>query len=93
MRMQTDAPTNKVSAATIAAALTSLLLYVLKAYVIKDATGLPDVVEYAIGVLVTAAVTFAAGYFRSPAPQDKSVTEAEYARRQAADSPPPAGIP
>jgi len=90
--MQTDAPTNKVSAATIAAALTSLVLYVLKAYVIKDATGLPDVVEYAIGVIVTAAVTFAAGYFRAPAPQDKSVTEAEYERRKAADAP-PTGIP
>lgn len=75
MRMLTDSPASKVNAATIAAALTSLILYLLKHYVIKDAAGLPDPVEYAIGVLITAAVTFLAGYFTPPAGKDQVVDD------------------
>ncbi len=72
-RMLTNAPASKVNAATVAAALTSLLLYALKAYVIKDGADLPEPVQYAIGVLITAAVTFGAGYLTPPAKQDQVI--------------------
>lgn len=87
MQMLSSAPAAKVNAATIAAALTSLVLYLLKAYVIKDATGVPEPVAYAVGVLITAAVTFLAGYITPPASQDQVIPSG------APPATPPGGIP
>lgn len=75
MRMLTDTPASKVNAATLAAAVTTLVLYLLKVYVIKDGPDLPVPVELAIGVLITAAVTFVAGYFTPPAGRDQVVDD------------------
>lgn len=88
MRMATDAPASKVNASTIAAATTTVLLYLLKTYVIGDGPALPELVELALGILITGAVTggatFLAGYFTPPASQDKIVPDA---------APRPPGIP
>lgn len=75
MRMLTDSPAAKVNAATLAAALTTLVLYLLKAYVIKDGPALPEPVELAIGVLITAGITFVVGYFTPPAGRDQVVDD------------------
>lgn len=63
----TGTPQPKVIAATIGAgvgaALSTVGVYAFETLAQHD---LPDVVEGAIGVLVTAAVAFAAGYIKRP---------------------------
>lgn len=73
--MLTDSPASKVNAATFAAALTSLILWLVRHYVLKDGLDLPEPVQYAIGVLITAGVTFLAGYFTPPSGRDTVVDD------------------
>lgn len=95
-QMLTAAPAAKVTAATLAAALTSVALYAIKYFLIKGGADLPEPVQYAIGVLITAGVTFAAGYLVPPAARDVVVTPLPPLPVPPADPPPavpPAGIP
>lgn len=75
MRMLTDAPAAKVNAAGIAALLTPLILALLRRYVYLD-TPLPDIAEDVISSLIVAGVTYAAGYLKRPAAQDRVVPDA-----------------
>lgn len=72
-RMRTSAPAAKVNAATIAAALTTIALYLIDRYLLPGEP-LSDVIAVATGTLITAAVTFAAGYLTPPAGRDQVVT-------------------
>ena len=57
----------KVQAATGAAAVSGLVLWVMGHYVFK--TGVPDVIASWIYVIVPAVITFAAGYFARHTPR------------------------
>lgn len=79
MKMLTSAPASKVSAATWAAALTTIALYLIQ-QVIPAGEALPEAVRIAIGIVITggitAAVTFAAGWLTPPAARDRVVEAA-----------------
>jgi hypothetical protein len=64
-KMATGAPTSKVMGGTIGAALATLIVWGL------TAAGLT--VDEGIKVALTTVVTFAVGYFVSPAPGDQVV--------------------
>jgi hypothetical protein len=68
-RMQSAMPARKVTAATLAAALATILVWVLNSFVLSAAQQISPEVAGAITTLLVAL----AGYFTPPAAQDQVV--------------------
>ncbi len=70
-KMSSSKPAQKVVAATLGAAVATIVIWILNSYVLKSP--LPEAVAGAVTVIVTTLVTFLAGYFTSPAAADQIV--------------------
>lgn len=74
MRMQTNAPARKVMASTVAAALVTVVIWLIK-LALPDVT-VPANVREALIVIATVVAVFLGGYFTPPASRDQVVNPA-----------------
>jgi hypothetical protein len=68
--MATNKPTQKVAAAGVAGAITTIIVFVINTYVVPDKP-----ISAEIGAALTTVLSFMTSYFTPPAPRDKVVTE------------------